>query len=111
MGKPSGRGRRPRSGGRRWVRRVQKTSNAMDLPRGIFTRSPRAIAQGLKRAVTQSRRTKGRTKFQSAMSMLNYHVNRGGQGLSRTERTRLQAAKRELRKAFGRPAEGRRRAA
>ena len=95
----------------RWVRRVQATSNAMDLPRGIFSRSPRGIAQGLKRAVTRSRRTKGRTKFQSAMSMLNYHLNRGGRGLSRADRTRLQAAKRELRKTFGRPMEGRRRAA
>ena len=95
----------------RWVRGVQATSNAMDLPRGIFSRSPRGIAQGLKRAVTRSRRTKGRTKFQSAMSMLNYHLNRGGRGLSRADRTRLQAAKRELRKAFGRPAQGGRRAA
>jgi len=59
------------SAGRRWVRRVQETSNAMDLPRGIFTQSPRGVAQGLKRAATRSRRTKGRTEFQSAMSMLN----------------------------------------
>ena len=43
----------------RWVRGAQATSNAMDLPRGIFSRSPRGIAQGLKRAVTRSRRTKG----------------------------------------------------
>jgi hypothetical protein len=80
---------------KRWVRKVQATSNAMDLSRGMFTRSPRAIARGLKRAVTRSRRTKGRT--------LNYHLNRGGRGSSRTDRTRLQAAKGELRKAFGRP--------
>ena len=111
MARPLKRGRRPRDGGQRWVRRVQETSNAMDLPRGIFTRSPRAIAQALKRAATSSGRTKGRTKFQSAMSMLNYHLNRGGRGLSHADRARLQAAKRELRKAFGRPAEGRRRAA
>lgn len=83
----------------------------MDLPRGIFKRSPRAIALGLKRAVMTSRRTKGRTKFQSAMSMLNYHLNRGGRGLSRADRTRLDAAKRELRKAFDRPPQGGRRAA
>jgi hypothetical protein len=88
--------------GRRWVRKVQETSNAMDLPRGIFTRSPRGVAQGLKTAATRSRRTKGRTDFQSAMSMLNYHLNRGGRGLSNADRMRLEAAKRELRKAFGR---------
>jgi Protein of unknown function (DUF3175) len=95
-----------RKRGGRWVRRVQQTSNAMDLPPGIFKRPPRAIAQGLKRAATRSQRTKGRTDFQSAMSMLNYHVNRGGRGLSRADRTRLETAKRELRKAFGRPAAG-----
>jgi hypothetical protein len=36
------------------------------------------------------------------MSMLNYHLNRGGRGLSDADRMRLEAAKRELRKAFGR---------
>jgi Protein of unknown function (DUF3175) len=34
-----------------WVRHVQETSNAMDLPPGIFKRSPRGIAGGLKRSV------------------------------------------------------------
>jgi len=90
--------------GRRWVRRVQQTSNAMDLPAGIFTRRPRGIAQGLKRAVARSDRKKARTDFQSAMSMLTYHVNRSGWTLSRADRARFDAAKRELRKAFGRPA-------
>jgi hypothetical protein len=90
--------------GRRWVRRVQETSNAMDLPRGIFTRAPRAIALGLKRAVARSQRTKGRTPYQSAMSMLSYHVNRSGRSLSRADRARFDAAKRELRRAYGRSA-------
>jgi hypothetical protein len=98
MAKSSKRGR-PAGGARRWVRKVQETSNAMDLPHRIFTRSPRAIAQGLKRAVTRSRRTKGRT---------HYHINRAGRGLARTDRARLQAAKRELRSQFGRPPAGRR---
>jgi Protein of unknown function (DUF3175) len=83
-----------------WVRRVAQTSNAMDLPPGIFKRSPSAIAQGLKRSVLRSRRTKG-TKFQSAMSMLNLYVNRAGRALPRAEHSRLEAAKKELRKAFG----------
>ena len=91
---------------RRWVRHVQETSDAMDLPPGIFTRSPRGIAAGLKRAVTKSNRTKGRSRFQSAMSMLNLHVNRSGRKLARADRTRLEAAKAELRRAFGRGAQG-----
>ena len=83
-----------------WVRRVQATSNAMDIPDGLFTRSPRRIALGLKRAALASDRTKG-TKFQSAMSMLNWFINRGGRGLSATRRASLERAKTELRKAFG----------
>jgi hypothetical protein len=78
----------------------------MDLPPGIFKRSPRDIARGLKKSVEASARTKGRTKFQSAMSMLNLHVNRSGRNLSGADRRRLESAKRELRKAFGRAPEG-----
>jgi hypothetical protein len=85
----------------RWVRKVAETSDAMDLPRGIFKGSPAAIARGLKRSVLRSRRTKG-TKLQSAMSMLNLYVNRAGRSLSANDRRRLERAKGELRKAFGR---------
>ena len=84
-----------------WVRHVAETSDAMDLPRGIFKRSPAAIARGLKRSVMRSRRTKG-TKFQSAMSMLNLFINRSGRSLSAKDRRRLEAAKTQLRHAFGR---------
>ena len=92
---------------RRWVRQVQETSNAMDLPPGIFTRSPRGIAASLKGAVLRSRRAKGRSKFQSAMSMLNLHVNRSGPRLARADRARLERAKDELRRLFGRAHRGR----
>jgi hypothetical protein len=87
---------------KRWVRHVQETSDAMDLPPGIFKRSARGIARGLKQSVEQSRRTKGRTKFQSAMSMLNLYINRAGRSLGRADRARLSAAKDELRSVFGR---------
>lgn len=94
----------PKKTGRRrtWVRKVQETSNAMDLPRGIFKRPPDAIARSLKRSVETSRRTKG-TKFQSAMSMLNLYVNRAGHSLTASDRRRLERAKSELRRVFGRP--------
>jgi hypothetical protein len=74
----------------------------MDIPRDLFKRAPDGIARGLKRAALQSRRTQG-TKFQSAMSMLNLYVNRAGRTLPSRERVRLEAAKEELRKVFGRP--------
>lgn len=83
-----------------WVRRVQETSNAMDLEPGVFTKSPKEVAKSLKRSVMASDRTKG-TKFQSAMSMLNYYINRAGKNLKPQDRARLEQAKVELRKLFG----------
>lgn len=82
-----------------WVARVQTTSNAMDLEPGVFTRSPQEIAKSLKRSALASERTKG-TKFQSAMSMLNYYINRAGKNLKLKDRLRLEKAKGELRKLF-----------
>lgn len=82
-----------------WVAHVMHTSNAMDLPAGIFTWSSKDIARGLKRAALESNRTKG-TKFQSAMSMLNFYINRAGKNLDEEDRARLEAAKEELRKLF-----------
>lgn len=83
-----------------WIKNVQETSFAMDLPAGIFTWPAKKIAQGLKDAVMASNRTKG-TKFQSAMSMLNYYINRAGKKLPPKNRARLETAKIELRKLFG----------
>ena len=88
----------------RWSAYVMKTSNALDLPRGIFKqRSARAIALSLRRAAIASHRRKSEP-FQSAMSMLNFHMNRAGRALSAERRQTLERAKRELRKLFDRPA-------
>src|SRR3954468_12742026 len=87
---------------RRWSARVMRTSDALDLERGVFTqRSPRAVARSLKRSAEHSRRRKS-APFRSAMSMLNFHVNRGGNGISHAQRRRLELAKDELRKLYGR---------
>lgn len=83
-----------------WSQRVTQTSNAMDLESGVFTRSPKEIAKSLKRSVLASNRTKG-TKFQSAMSMLNFYINRAGKKLPAQDKKRLEQAKIELRKVFG----------
>ncbi len=82
-----------------WSKKVAQTSNAMDLEAGVFTLSPREIAKSLQRSVMASNRTKG-TKFQSAMSMLNFYINRAGKKLAAKDRKRLEAAKIELRKVF-----------
>jgi hypothetical protein len=86
----------------RWSQRVTTTSNALDLEPGVFTaRSPRSIAASLKRSAEQSRRRKG-TAFQSAMSMLNFYINRAGKALPADRKRVLTAAKTELRRLFGR---------
>jgi hypothetical protein len=87
---------------KRWSHHVMETSDAMDLEAGIFkTGSAEEIAQSLKRSSTHSRRRKG-TPFQSAMSMLNFYINRAGRNLPKSRREVLQQAKRKLREAFGR---------
>jgi len=86
----------------RWSAAVSKKSDALDLEPGVFKlRSARQIAQSLKRSSDASRRRKG-SPFQSAMSMLNFEINRGGRGLSAARRQVLDRAKIELRKAYGR---------
>ena len=88
---------------RKWSADVMKRSDALDLEQGVFTKSnPRQIAASLKRSALRSTRRKG-TPFQSAMSMLNFHINRGGKNLSAKQKTQLQKAKEELRKLFGKP--------
>jgi len=91
-----------RSGARktgRWSQRVTRESNALDLERRVFTRSPTAIARSLKRSAERSRRRKA-SPYASAMSMLTFYVNRAGRQLTRAQRARLQAAKGELRALF-----------
>lgn len=86
----------------RWSKRVMQTSNALDLEPGVFTRkSPREIALSLKRSAESSRRRKSEP-YRSAMSMLTFHINRGGKNLSPERRRVLDRAKHELRLAFGR---------
>jgi hypothetical protein len=94
--------RTAKSKGRYWSNEVTRTSNALDLEPNVFTLSdPRAIAASLKRSAESSERRKG-TPYQSAMSMLNFYINRAGKGLPERQRAILEQAKQELRKAFGR---------
>lgn len=67
----------------------------MDLEPGVFTRTPTEIVKSLKRSDLASDRTK-ETKFQSAMSMLKFYINRAGKKLSATDKARLERAKIEL---------------
>src|SRR5687767_14439952 len=86
----------------RWSARVTKHSNALDLEKSVLRLSdPHRIALSLKRSAERSKRRKG-TPYQSAMSMLNFYINRAGRGLPHRKLRVLERAKGELRKAFGR---------
>jgi hypothetical protein len=98
--KPNARAR-TQAGVKKWSRRVNETSNSLDLEPGVFKRSPAAIAASLKRSAEQSHRRKA-SPYQSAMSMLNFYINRGGRGLSGRDRSRLEQAKPKLRQLFHR---------
>ena len=88
---------------KKWSLKVMQQSDAMDLSAGVFKlKTARAVARSLKRSSEASHRRKS-SPFRSAMSMLNFEVNRAGKTLS-AERIRvLNDAKHELRRLFGRP--------
>jgi hypothetical protein len=88
---------------KRWSQNVTEHSDALDLERGVFTlKDPKEIAASLKRSAEASKRRKA-DPFRSAMSMLVFYINRAGKNLKQADRNRLEQAKDELRKAFGKP--------
>ena len=86
---------------RKWSQGVTEHSNALTLDSGVFTKSdPAEIARSLKASAERSRRRRT-TPFRSAMSVLTFYINRAGKDLDAKQRKVLEAAKDELRKAFG----------
>src|ERR1700744_57950 len=93
-----------RKHGSKWSAAVTRHSNAMDLESGVFKMNdPHKIALSLKRSAMRSQRRKA-PPFQSAMSMLNFYINRAGSGLSQQQKHVLADAREELRLVFHRPA-------
>jgi Protein of unknown function (DUF3175) len=87
---------------RRWSQRVTNESDALDLRRGVFKlTSAKKIAASLKRSAERSARRKSGA-YRSALSMLTFYINRAGKNLPKTERNRLERAKTELKREFGR---------
>lgn len=88
-----------------WSGAVTKHSNALDLEAGVFRQTdPRKVAASLKRSAEASSRRKG-TPYQSAMSMLNFYMNRAGKNLGSRQKKVLENAKTELRTLFGKKSE------
>jgi len=90
----------------KWSAAVTEHSNALDLESGVFeSDDPRHIATSLKSSAEHSKRRKG-TAYQSAMSMLNFYINRAGKNLPAERKKLLEKAKAELRDVFGRKPAG-----
>lgn len=87
---------------KRWSQRVTRESDALDLERGVFKQtSAKKIAASLKHSAEASRRRKAGA-YRSALSMLTFYINRAGKNLSKSQRARLERAKHELKREFGR---------
>jgi uncharacterized protein DUF3175 len=85
-----------------WSKDVTEHSNALDLECSVFTKDdPKAIARSLKRSAEHSTRRKS-SPYRSAMSMLTFYINRAGKNLPKKQLKILEAAKDELRAAYGR---------
>ena len=90
----------------KWSADVTEHSDALDLEENVFEQhDPKEIAASLKRSAERSDRRKAEP-FQSAMSMLNFYINRAGKNLPQKQKKVLEDAKDELRVAFGREREG-----
>jgi hypothetical protein len=89
---------------KRWSQEVTETSNALDLEPGVFSwDDPHKIALSLKWSADNSERRKA-SPFASAMSMLNFYINRAGKKLpALSQREVIEKAKDELRELYGRP--------
>jgi transcription initiation factor TFIIIB Brf1 subunit/transcription initiation factor TFIIB len=86
---------------KRWSQRVTRESDALDLEGGVFKQpSAKKIAASLKRSAERSSRRKAGA-YRSALSMLTFYINRAGKNLPKTDRTRLERAKVELKRQFG----------
>lgn len=85
---------------KKWSNKVTQESRALILEEGVFTwKNPKKIAASLKKSADDSKHKKG-TSFQSAMSMLNFYINRAGKNLDPKQKIVLEKAKIELRKLF-----------
>ncbi|KAB0567675.1 DUF3175 domain-containing protein [Brucella pituitosa] len=87
----------------KWSADVTEHSDALDIEPHVFEQDdPKEIAASLNRSAGMSHKRKAEP-FRSAMSMLTFYINRAGKNLPEPRKQVLEAAKEELRKAYGKP--------
>lgn len=91
-----------KKGGKRtnyWSKKVTEKSHTLELEEGVFTwENPKKIAKSLQKSalISESRKT---IPYQSAMSMLNFYINRAGGNLD-SHQKKFRRVKREIEKAI-----------
>ncbi len=86
----------------KWSKEVTEHDHPFALPPGIFkSADPEVIAAALQHSAEDPKRGSG-DAYRTAMSMLDFYINRAGQNLSAGDRAALDKAKTALRKRFGR---------
>lgn len=84
-----------------WSKAVTEHDRGDVIPPGLFkTGTPEEIAAALQSAAEDPKRASD-DPYRSAMSMLDFYINRAGRNLSANERAALEKAKTALRKRFG----------
>lgn len=86
----------------KWSKEVTEHDHPFALPPGTFkSADPEVIAAALQHSAEDPKRG-SHDAFQTAMSMLDFYINRAGKNLSGSDRAALEKAKVALRKRFGR---------
>jgi hypothetical protein len=85
----------------KWSKEVSEHDHPFALPPGIFkSADPEVIAAALQHSAEDPKRGSD-DAFRTAMSMLDFYINRAGKNLSDGDRSALEKAKTSLRKRFG----------
>ena len=85
-----------------WSKSVTEHDHPFALPPGVFkSEDPEKIAAALQRSAEDPERA-SEDPYRSAMSMLDFYMNRAGRNLSAKEREALEKTKVALRRRFGR---------
>jgi Protein of unknown function (DUF3175) len=84
-----------------WSKSVTEHDHPFALPPGVFkSGDPETIAAALQRSAQDPARASA-DPYRSAMSMLDFYLNRAGRNLSAKEREALEKTKTALRRRFG----------
>ncbi len=85
---------------KKWSQDITENSRALILEKGVFTwKNPKRIACSLKLSADNSNARKA-APYSSAMSMLNFYINRAGSKLESAQKEILEKAKQELKKLY-----------